>query len=118
MTDYTRVLLSGSTNGTPIPVTATSISSGQTVHTAVAGTSSFDEVYLYANNTDTVNHNLTIGFGGESTGYIVSYQVVIYPNQPPVPILTGQNLQNGLNVYAAADVASKINLTGFVNRIQ
>ena len=49
MATFSRVLLSGGTSGAPIPVAATA-TPGTLVHTAVAGATSFDEVYLWASN--------------------------------------------------------------------
>ncbi len=116
---YSRALLSGSTNGLPIPVAATAIASGTTIHTAIAGTASYDEIYVYASNTDSSDRTLTIGFGGVTDPTnLICKTVTIPANSPPIPIITGQNLQNGLIVKAAASVASVINLTGHVNRIQ
>ena len=56
--------LSGSTDGKPIKVAATG-TAGTAIHTAVAGTTAgtFDEVYLYAQNNDTVSRILTVEFG-------------------------------------------------------
>jgi hypothetical protein len=117
MTTYTRQLLSGSTNGRVVPVVAVA-TPGTLIHTAIAGTTSFDEVYLWANNTDTVERNLTIEWGGVTDpGDHISKSVRIPPNSPPIPIVTGKVLQNGLEVRAFASAASVINLSGYVNRI-
>ena len=55
-------ILSGSTNGLGILVAATA-TLGTTIHTAVAGTSDYDEITLYAVNNDTVERELTIEWG-------------------------------------------------------
>ena len=60
----TPVHLSGSTDGNPIKVAATAIGSGTTIHTAVSGTTSFDEVTLFVTNTDTSDRTLTVGWAG------------------------------------------------------
>lgn len=118
MANYSRVLLSGSINGLPIPVAATSIGSGTPVHTAVAGVSGFDEVYLYVSNVDSAAHTLTIGWGGTTDpADLICKQVSIPANSGPTPILTGQNIQNGLSIVASASVANVLNLTGHCNRI-
>ena len=59
---FTKKILSGSTNGLPILVAATA-TLGTTVHTAVAGTSSMDEIWLYATNNDSTAVNLTLEWG-------------------------------------------------------
>lgn len=118
MASYSRQLLSGSTNGMPIAVAATA-SPGTTIHTAVAGTTGqFDEIYFWASNVTASPATLTIQWGGttDPTNDLV-YQYSIPANSPPIPIATGQVLQNGLLVKAWSGTASAINLTGYVNRI-
>ena len=62
-----RGLLSGSTNGKNILITATTSNSPTPIHTAVAGILQMDEVWIYAVNTDLNNDvSLTILFGGTS----------------------------------------------------
>ena len=63
MATYSKQLLSGSTNGKNIEVAATA-SAGTTIHTAVAGTSDMDEIWLYACNTDSSDRKLTICANG------------------------------------------------------
>jgi hypothetical protein len=117
MATYSRLTLSGSTNGRVIPVVATA-TPGTLAHTAVAGTASFDELYLWANNPTGAAATLTIEYGGVlDPGDHIVKQVSIPANSPPIPIVTGQVLQNGLVVRAFSGTASAINLSGFVNRI-
>lgn len=117
MATYSRLLLSGSTNGKPIPVAATA-TPGTTVHTAVNGTSSFDEVYLWASNVTGSAATLTIEWGGVTDpGNHIVKAVSIPANSPPIPIVTGQVLNNGLVIGAFSGTGSAINLTGYVNRI-
>ncbi len=118
MATYSRVLLSGSTNGRAIPVAATS-TPGTAVHTAVAGTTAFDEVYLWASNVTAATATLTLEWGGVADPgdhMVKSFTIPAY--SPPIPIATGQVLNNGLAVKAFSGTASAINLTGYVNRIQ
>ena len=117
MATYTRQLLSGSTNGKPIKVAA-SATPGTTIHTAVSGTSSFDEIYAWVTNTDSADRTLTIEFGGTTDpDNLAAKQVVIPANSALVPLLTGQVLQNSLVCGMFADVANKLTVTGYVNRI-
>jgi hypothetical protein len=118
MATYSRQLLSGSTNGLPVVVAATS-SPGTTIHTALTGTTGFDEVYLWASNVTASAATLTLQWGGttDPTDDLV-YEYSIPANSPPIPIATGQVLNNALVVKAWSQTASAINLTGFVNRIQ
>ena len=66
MATYSKQLLSGGTNGKNIKVAATA-SAGTTIHTAVAGTSDMDEIWLYACNTDSSDRKLTIEYGGTTS---------------------------------------------------
>lgn len=117
MPSYSRQLLSGSTNGRAIPVAA-SATPGTLVHTALAGTTGFDEVYLWVSNVTANAVPLTIEWGGVASpdDHVVE-QLSIPPNSPPIPILTGQVLQNGLSVRAYCGTPGALNLTGYCNRI-
>lgn len=117
MATYSRVLLSGSTNGRAIPVAAIA-TPGTAVHTAIAGTTSFDEIYLWASNVTGASATLTIEWGGVlDPGDHMTKAVSIPANSPPIPIATGQVLNNGSLVKAFSGTANAINLTGYVNRI-
>lgn len=118
MATYSRVLLSGSTNGRAIPVAATA-TPGTAIHTAIAGTTAFDELYLWASNVTAAAATLTIEWGGVTDpGDHMVKALTIPANSPPIPIATGQVLNNALLVKAFSGTASAINLTGYVNRIQ
>jgi hypothetical protein len=118
MASYSRQLLSGSTNGKAVSVAATA-TAGTTIHTALAGTTGYDEIYLYVTNIDSSAHQLTIEWGaaGSATAHLVD-TLSIPANSAPIPICPGLVLQNGLVVGAFADAANKLLITGFVNRIQ
>ena len=118
MASYSRVLLSGSTNGRNIPVAATA-TPGTTIHTAVAGTAAYDEVYLWAANVTGAAATLTLEWGGVTDpGDHLVKAFSIPANSPPLPIITGQVLQNTLVLKAFSGTASAINVSGYVNRIQ
>lgn len=118
MPTFNRTLLSGSTSGRVIPVAATS-TPGTLIHTAVAGSVPFDEVYLWAANVTSATATLTVEWGGVTNPgdhLVKSYSIP--PFSAPIPIATGQVLNGGLVVRAFSDTASAINLSGYVNRIQ
>lgn len=118
MTTFSRVLLSGSTNGRNIPVAATA-TPGTLLHTAIAGSAAFDEIYLWAANVTGSAAVLTIEWGGVTDpGDHMVKQYSIPANSGPIPIAVGQVLNNGLVVRAFSGTGSAINITGFVNRIQ
>ena len=110
-------LLSGSTDGKAIKVSATS-TPGTTIHTAVSGTTAgtYDEVWLWAYNHHTANVDLTIEFGGTSSPDNVVVVSVPY-RQGLVPIIPGFLLQNGAAVKAFAATADVVTIIGFVNAI-
>ncbi len=114
-TTYTKQKLSGSTNGRQIKIAATS-TPGTTIHTTPAGTTSWDEIWLWATNSSTLPVKLTIEFGG-TTSPDDTIELVIPPEQGLLPILPGLILQNSLVVTAFAATTAVINLSGFVNRI-
>lgn len=117
MATYSRLVLSGSTNGREIPVAATA-TPGTLIHTAVAGAASFDELYLWASNITALAATLTIEWGGVTDpGDHMVKTLSIPANSPPIPIATGQVLNNGLVVRAFSGTASAINLGGYCNRI-
>lgn len=117
MPSYSRQLLSGSTNGRVIPVAATA-TPGTLLHTAIAGTAGFDELYVWVSNVTGAAATLTIEFGGVTDpGDHIVKQFSIPANSPPIPIITGQVLQNGLAVRAFSGTASALNVSGYVNRI-
>lgn len=108
--------LSGSSNGKPVLVAATSIGSGTTIHTATSDTVGFDEITLYVNNVDSAVHQLTLGWGGVTDpDQLVCKTLSIPANSGPVPLLT-LRLNNSLIVKAAADAANKLLISGTVNR--
>jgi len=115
MATFTKRALSGSTNGRPIKVVAVA-TAGTTIHTAVAGTDDFDEVWLWAVNSDATDRLLTIEFGGVSDPDDL-IEVNIPSQQGLVLVVPGLVLQNSLVVGAFAAAANVIVITGFVNRI-
>lgn len=111
---FTKDKLSGSTNGKGILVAATS-SPGTTIHAAVSGTSSFDEVWLYAQNTDTTARKLTIEFGGTGAANLIEYTV---PAESGLHLVVpGLIINNGQVVAAFAASTNVVNIHGFVNEI-
>lgn len=115
MTTYTKTLLSGSTNGKLIKVAATA-STGTTIHTAVSGTSSLDEVWLYAVNSDTTARKLTIEYG-TVTAPDGNIELTVQPESGLVLVVPGLLLQNSLVITAFAAAANVVLIGGYVNRI-
>lgn len=117
MATYSRQLLSASTNGRPIKVAATA-SAGTTIHTAVSGTSSYDEIWLWATNTDSAERTITVEWGGTSNPDDRIVNAYTLPaNSSPIALIEGVCLQNSLIVKAFASSANVVLITGHVNRI-
>jgi len=118
MATYSKIKLSGSTDGKLIKVAATA-TAGTTIHTGSATATTIDEVWLYAVNSDTTDRKLTIEWGGtsapddlieqtitaESGLLLVVAGLVIVGNATP------------LVVRAFAASANVVMIGGYVNRI-
>jgi len=116
MATFSKQLLSGSTNGKAIKVAATA-TAGTTIHTAVSGTSSLDEVWLYAHNSSASTVKLTLEWG-EATAPDGNIEINIGAEGTGLVLVApGLLLQNSLVVKAFAGSANVITLTGYVNRI-
>jgi hypothetical protein len=110
-----RMHLSGSTNGLPIPVAATS-TPGTTVH-IVAVAPGYDALWIFASNVTGSAATLTVEWGGTSDpGDHLVKAYSIAANSAPVPIALGQQLTGGVTVKAFSGTASAINLTGWAIR--
>ena len=115
MATYSKIALSNSTAGKQILVVATA-SSGTSIHTAIAGTADFDEIWLYATNNHTSSVNLTIEYGGTTSPNDL-IQMVIPSKTGLYLIVPGLILQNSNIVRAFANVTNVISISGWVNRI-
>lgn len=116
MATFSKQLLSGSTNGKAIKVAATA-TAGTLIHTAASGTSTIDEIWLYAHNTSSATVKLTIEWG-EATAPDGHIEINIgAEGTGMVLVAPGIPLQNSLVVRAFAGTANVINIFGYVNRI-
>ena len=118
MATYSKLVLSGSTDGKLIKVAQTA-TAGTTIHTGSATATTLDEVWLYAVNSDSTDRKLTIEWGGVSSPddlieftvpaedglYLIVAGLVIKGNATP------------LVVRAFAATANVISIGGYVNRI-
>ena len=109
--------LSGSTDGAPIKVAATS-TAGTAIHTAVAGTTAgtFDEIWLYGFNSSASAVKLTIEFGG-ATAPDQNIEVTLAAESGLSLIVPGLILQNSLTVKAFAGTTNVLTISGWVNSI-
>ena len=119
MANFTKLHLSNSTGGQPIKVAATA-TAGTLIHSSLTDVTTIDEVWLYANNTDTTDKKLIIEYGGvtspddliEITIPAEAGLVLVIPGL----ILSGTGSE-ARNVRAFAATANVINISGYVNRI-
>lgn len=118
MATYSKVRLSGSTQGRPILIAAVS-SAGTTVHVTGPSATILDELTLFANNTHTANVKLTIEYGGTTAPNDLIEQTIPFESGLQL-VLTGLPLSGdgsaGVTVRAFAATASVVTLVGYVNR--
>lgn len=119
MATYTKVALSGATQGKGIKVAATA-STGTTIHATGTSSTTFDEVWLYAYNSSTGPVLLTVQYGG-TTSPDNDIKVTI-PAQSGLTLVVPGLILSGTGaaantVYAYAATTNVITITGYVNRI-
>lgn len=108
--------LSGSTDGRLIKVVPTG-TAGTLIHTANASTTDdYDEIWLWAVNSDTVARKLTIEYGGVAAPDDL-IEVTIAPESGLQLVLPGLILRNALVVRAFAASANVVMVGGYVNLI-
>ena len=119
MATFSKIKLSGSTDGRGVKVVATA-TAGTTIHTAVSGSSSYDELWLYAVNSQAAataaTVKLTIEFGG-TTAPDDLIEFFVPAEDGLYLIVPGLILQNASVVKAFAATANVIMMHGWVNRI-
>lgn len=114
MATFSKIPLSGSTNGRSINISASS-SVGTTLHVAQSGTSGLDEVWLYAVNSGSISTSLTIEFGG--TEQKDNIKISIPKDSGLVLVSPGLLLQNSLTISAFATIPNVVHVHGFINRV-
>lgn len=118
MATYTKTKLSASTDGRAIKVAATA-TAGTTIHTGSTTSTTYDEVWLYAQNTDTSAVKLTIEWGG-TTAPDDLIEVTVQPEAGLVCVAPGLLVKGNataLVIRAFAATANVITIHGFVNQI-
>lgn len=115
MSTYSKVVLSGSTDGRFISVAATAIGSGTTIHTAQASATTPDLVTLFGTNSGTAPLVLTLGWGSTAAPDLIVQ--TLNPNTGLTLLVADLPLRNSLIVKAACPTASTIFIAGYVNRI-
>ncbi len=118
MATFSKIALSGSTDGKMIKVAATA-TAGTTLHTGSTTATTFDEIWLYAVNSSTSAVKLTIEWGGVSSpDDLIELSVAAESGLVLVsPGLIIKGNATALVVRAFAATANVINIAGYVNRI-
>lgn len=118
MATFTKNKLSGSTDGRGIKITSTTSGAADTIHTSVSGTgtNTYDEAWIYCQNTSTTDVKLTILFGGTTSpdDYI---EFTVAAEDGLKLIIPGLVLQNSSVIKAFAGTANVLVVHGFVNNI-
>jgi hypothetical protein len=119
MATFSKIKLSGSTNGKAIKVVQTA-STGTTIHATGTSSSVIDEIWLYAYNGHSSSVSLTVQFGGTAT-----------PDDDiklTIPAVSGLTLvvaglilsgdgSTASTTRAYASTANVVTISGYVNRI-
>jgi hypothetical protein len=114
MATFSKVILSGSTNGKFKNISA-SATPGTALHTVAAGTSGLDEVWLYASNSASTTVKLTVEYGGTTSADQIEISI---PGESGLVLVSpGLVLNNGLSISAFAGTANVISISGYANRI-
>jgi len=107
-----KVVLSGSTDGRPIVITATELP-GDLIHTA--SDTEIDEIWIYLSNSSDTPVVTTIQWGLTTAAGSIIQSV---PGQAGLYLaIPGLVLTNGSVVRAFASVSEVVTVLGFVNRI-
>lgn len=113
MATFTKLKLSGSTDGKGIKVAATA-TPGTTIHTAHL--TDLDEIWIYAVNSQASAIKLTLEWG-EATAPDGNIEVTIPGESGLFLVVPGLLLTNSLVVKAFAGTPNVLVIHGFVNRI-
>lgn len=118
MATFAKNTLSGSTDGRAIKLAATS-TPGTLIHTGSTNTSVMDEIWLYAQNTDTSARKLTVEWGGTSSPDDL-IEVTVPAESGLVLVVPGLIIKGNataLVVRGFAATANVVTIHGYVNRI-
>ena len=117
MATFSKIKLGGSTNGRGILLAATS-SPGTNIHTTSTTATTIDEVWLYAQNTDTTARKLTLEWGGTGSGDILETTI---PAESGLYLVSAGLILlysgSATTIAAFAATTNVIGIYGFVNRI-
>lgn len=118
MATFSKTILSGSTDGRPVLVAATS-SPGTTIHTGSSTAATIQEIWLYASNPSGAQRTVTVQWGGTTSPN--DHITFVLPAQSGLVVVAPGLILKGnatpLVVRAFADSASQVNISGYINEI-
>jgi hypothetical protein len=119
MASFSKIVLTGSTDGRGVLISGTTSGGANTVHTASATATDYDEVWLYAMNTDTTARKLTVEWGSNSSpGDLIEITIPAESGLTLVsPGLVLKGNASALTVKAFAATTDVVTIHGYVNRI-
>jgi hypothetical protein len=118
MGTYSKIVLSGSTAGQPIRLTATAPSTGNVLHTCVSGAAgnSIDEVWIYAQPQVTTALLLSLSLGPTTVTSRIQHTITGDDKKGLILIVPGLP-GNATSVWKAWVTTTSIcEIWGFVNR--
>ncbi len=118
MATFTKTKLSASTDGRAIKVAATA-TAGDTIHTGSGTATTYDEVWIYAQNTSGSDVKLTLEWGGTTApDDLIELTITAEAGLTLVaPGLLIKGNASPLIVKAFAATTNVITLHGYVNQI-
>ena len=118
MATYSKIVLSGSTDGRGILVDDDA-TAGKTIHTGSSTATTYDEVWLYAMNSHSADLKLTIEWGGVTVPNDLIEQTVTTEGGLTLvaPGLLIKGNSTALIVRAFAATTNLITIHGYVNQI-
>lgn len=114
MATVTKTDLSGATDGGPVLVAATS-TAGTTIHTAGAGTTNWDEVWIWLVCTHTAGVEIEIEWENATANQNVVQTIPF--DSGAILAVPGWILQNAKTVKIFAGTTNVVAAFGYVNRI-
>jgi hypothetical protein len=120
MATIEKLTFSGSLDGSPIKVTATTSGSANPIHTTTNDDTIVDEMWVYANNTSTSPATLTLQFGGTTNPddrivFGITGGTGLFICIPGIPLKSTSSTAKTLSAFSGT--ANVINIVGYVNRI-
>ena len=118
MATFTKTKLSASTDGRAIKVAATA-TAGDTIHTGSGTATTYDEIWIYAQNTSASDVKLTLEWGGTTApDDLIELTITTEAGLTLVaPGLLIKGNASPLIVKAFAATTNVITLHGYVNQI-